>query len=294
MDIRHLLYITAIVRHNSFTKAAEALHITQPTISKAIRNLERELDIELFVRDKKTVKLTDAGEAIVRHAGPILHSFDNMVIELNDLTYLKQGHIRIGLPPMAGSNFFPGVIKQFQERYPGISIKLEEDGAAKIVQGIADGVLDAGVVLCPIDERAFDSFSLVKDKMKVIMHPSHRLATRKRIDLRELASERFILFGSDFALHDCIINECNLVGFSPTIVYESSQWDFIGEMVAENLGIAMLPDTICRLLQPDKIYSVELETPIPWHLAMAWRREGYLSLATREWIAFTRSQFAKG
>jgi len=293
VEIRHLQYVTEIVRQGSFTKAAEALHITQPTISKMVRNLEDELGAEVFARDGKQAKLTAAGEAIVRYAEPILQLFGQLKTEIDDLTYLHSGSIRIGLPPMAGSHFFPKVIKNFQESYPGIALKLVEDGAARIEESIADGTLDVGVVLWPLDSDALDSFPLAKERLKVIVHPGHRLAGRTNVELAELAEESFILFVSGFALHDRIIAECRSVGFEPRIVHESSQWDFIGEMVAEGLGIAMLPDTICRTLGPEKVSAVPLINPvIPWELVMAWKREGYQSMAAREWIRFTREMFA--
>ncbi|MEW9701658.1 LysR family transcriptional regulator [Paenibacillus sp. SI8] len=292
MDIRHMQYVNEIVRANSFTKAAQALHITQPTISKAIRNLENELNVELFIRDGKQIKLTDAGQAICTYAQPILQLFDQLQAELNDMTFLNKGSIRIGLPPMAGSNFFPNVFKKFQDRYPGIMIKMIEDGANKIEEYAADGTIDVGVMLAPIQQELFDSYSLFEDQLKVIMHPSHRLVNQEKIELAELANERFILFNSDFALHGRIIAACRSVGFEPHIVYESSQWDFIGEMVGAELGIAMLPSTICQLLKPGKIAVVPLVQPtIPWQLVMAWRKDGYLSLAAREWIRFTKDIF---
>jgi DNA-binding transcriptional LysR family regulator len=294
MDIRHLQAISEIVRHNSFTRAADALHVTQPTISKMIKSLEQELNIEIFARDGKQVKLTDAGEAIFKHAGPILQLFDRLVTEINDLTYLHKGSIRLGIPPMAGSSFFPPVIKRFQERYPGIAIQMEEDGALKIEERLADGALDVGVVLLPIDREEFDWFPIVEDRLNVLVQPAHRLASRKRIELAELEGEPFILFNNDFALHDRILRECRAIGFEPRVAYESTQWDFIGELAGAGLGVAMLPDTVCRSLHPDKVRAVPLVRPvIPWHLAMAWRRDGYLSLAAREWIQFTREAFGQ-
>ncbi|WP_027092081.1 LysR family transcriptional regulator [Cohnella thermotolerans] len=294
MDIRHLQAISEIVRHNSFTRAADALHVTQPTISKMIKSLEQELNIEIFARDGKQVKLTDAGEAIFKHAGPILQLFDRLVTEINDLTYLHKGSIRLGIPPMAGSSFFPPVIKRFQERYPGIAIQMEEDGALKIEERLADGALDVGVVLLPIDREEFNWFPIVEDRLNVLVQPAHRLASRKRIELAELEGEPFILFNNDFALHDRILRECRAIGFEPRVAYESTQWDFIGELAGAGLGVAMLPDTVCRSLHPDKVRAVPLVRPvIPWHLAMAWRRDGYLSLAAREWIQFTREAFGQ-
>ncbi|OMF33767.1 hypothetical protein BK133_13325 [Paenibacillus sp. FSL H8-0548] len=195
---------------------------------------------------------------------------------------------------MAGSSFFPSVIKSFQDQYPGISIKLMEYGAKKVEEHVSQGLLDVGVVLWPIDNDVFDSFQLVEDHMRVVMHPSHPLAASKQISLNELSSERFILFNSEFALHDRIIDECQTIGFIPHIVYESSQWDFIGKMVAENLGIAMLPARICQLLDSGEVCTAALCEPIiPWRLAMVWKRSGYLSLATREWIAFNKQRFAQ-
>ncbi|GGD89524.1 LysR family transcriptional regulator [Paenibacillus nasutitermitis] len=293
MDIRHLQVVAEIVRQNSFTKAADSLHLTQPTISKTIRNLENELNVEVFIRDGKTLKLTDAGTAIMSYAGPILQLFDKLQSEIHDLTYLNKGRISIGLPPMAGARFFPGVIKSFQERYPGIAIQMVEEGSNKIEESIATGELDVGVVLGPVDGGVFDSFPVIDEVLKVILHPSNALAGKAQIRLSELAQEKFILFSSDFALHDRIITECRAVGYSPRIEYESTQWDFIGEMVASDLGIAMLPATICRSFNPAKVRSVPLIEPsIPWSLDMVWKREGYLSLAAREWIAFTRHLFA--
>ncbi|MED4599799.1 LysR family transcriptional regulator [Paenibacillus validus] len=294
MELRHLQYIAEIVRCNNFTRAAENLNVTQPTISKMIQNLEKELNADIFVRSGRQIQLTDVGEAILQHSGPILQMFESLKTEINDLTFLNKGSIRIGLPPMAGSSFFPDVIKKFQDRYPGITMKMVEDGASKIERSIEEGLLDVGILLWPVDQAVFDSFPIVRDQLKVVMHPAHRLADRERIELAELELERFIFFNSHFAMHDRIKNACRSAGFVPRIVSESSQWDLIREMVRADLGIAFLPGTICRLLDPNKVKAISLVSPeIPWQPVMAWRREGYQSLAAREWIAFTKQIFAE-
>jgi len=292
MDIRHLQVISEIVRQRSFTKAAETLHLTQPTISKTIRNLENEINTDVFVRDGKAIKLTDAGEAIMNYAGPILQLFDQLRSELHDLTFLNRGHLSLGLPPMAGANFFPHVMKSFQERYPGIAIRMVEEGSHKIEEAIAAGDLDVGVVLSPVDQEVFETFPVVAEELKLLVHPASKLAQQSRVQVAELSKENFILFNHEFTLHDHIIAECMKAGFSPRIVYESSQWDFIVEMVAAGLGITMLPETTCRSMARGKVQEVSLQSPMLWRLEMAWKREGYLSLAAREWIAFTRKIFA--
>jgi DNA-binding transcriptional LysR family regulator len=293
MDIRHMQYVLEVDRWGSFTKAAQALHITQPTISKMIKNLEDELGVELFVRYGKRVELTDAGQVIVQHAQHIVKSFENMGSELNDLTHLSKGLIRMGLPPMAGAKFFPTVMSRFRERYPGVVIHMVEDGSKPIEAEVGVGSLDMGVVLLPVNPAVFDSFSFVDENLKLVVHPSHPLADREKAALVELAHDSFILFREDFALHDRIIEECKRAGFEPRVLYESSQWDFISEMVAANLGIAMLPETVCANLDPSRVRAIDLVDPvIPWKLAMIWRKTGYLSFAAREWIRFTKQILA--
>ncbi len=128
MELRHLQYIAEIVRCNNFTRAAENLNVTQPTISKMIQNLEKELNADIFVRSGRQIQLTDVGEAILQHSGPILQMFESLKTEINDLTFLNKGSIRIGLPPMAGSSFFPDVIKKIPGSLPGDH---DEDGRGR-------------------------------------------------------------------------------------------------------------------------------------------------------------------
>ena len=295
MDIRHLQYFLKVAEYKSFTKAAESLYITQPTISKMVKSIEEELGVVLFNRSGKQVELTDAGQVIFAQAQDIVHSFHNLSTELDDLMNLKKGRITIGLPPMIGSSFFPKVLGKFREQYPDVMIHLVEDGAKKVEADVESGLLDIGVVLSPANEALFHSFSLVKEKLMLLVHPSHRLAKKEKVTLAELQQELFIFFHKDFALHDRVIAECVREGFQPRVIYESSQWDFISEMVAANLGVAFLPEPICRELDEERIRILPLIDPvIPWHLVMIWRKDRYLSFAAREWLRFTQDLFGGG
>ncbi|MEK3733080.1 MULTISPECIES: cidABC operon transcriptional activator CidR [Paenibacillus] len=289
MDIRHLQYFLEVARAGSFTKAAERLYITQPTISKTIRNMEDEWGVTLFYRQGKKIELTDAGRIMYQQAQQMVESFQQVSDELEDLMNLRRGHLRIGLPPMVGSSFFPEVIGLFHREYPKITIQLFEDGAKKVEADVESGQLDIGVAVLPVDEQVFHSYSFVREKLNLLVHPSHRLAGREWVDLAELADEPFVLFREDFTLHDRIIRECIQAGFEPRVVYESSQWDLISGMVAANLGIALLPETICKEIDSSRVAILPLDNPtIPWQLGMIWRKDRYMSFAAREWIAFTR------
>ncbi|WP_082672981.1 cidABC operon transcriptional activator CidR [Paenibacillus senegalimassiliensis] len=289
MDIRQMQYLIEVARLGSFTKAAQALYITQPTISKTVKAMEEELGVVLFDRVGKKIELTDAGQIIVSQAQQIVTSFQNLMAELDDLRNMKKGHIRIGLPPMVGSSFFPKVIGEFHQRYPEITIQLFEDGAKKVEQGVASGALDVGVAVLPTVEEELSYFPFVEEKLNLVVHPTHPLAEQASADLAELAQDGFVLFREDFTLHDRIISECAKAGFQPHVIYESSQWDLISEMVAVGLGITLLPETICREIDDDNVRIIPLVKPvIPWKLGIVWRDDRYLSFATREWIRFAR------
>ncbi|WP_150270190.1 cidABC operon transcriptional activator CidR [Paenibacillus tepidiphilus] len=287
MDIRQLQYFVQTARMGSFSRAAESLFVSQPTISKMIRGLEEELGADLFFREGKSIRLTDAGEILLLKAQNIVESFASLSSELDSLRELRRGHIRIGLPPMVGASFFPSVIGEFHRMYPEVSIRLHEDGSKKVEDDVESGLLDIGAIVLPADEAKFHCFTFVEEKLQLLVPVGHRLAGAAVAALGELAEEEFVLFREDFTLHDRIITECVKAGFQPKVVYESSQWDMISKMVAAGMGIALLPETICRQMDPRHTAVIPLTAPvIPWRLGMIWRRDRYLSFAAREWISF--------
>ncbi len=289
MDIRHLTYFLEVARLKSFTKASQSLYVSQPTISKMVKNLEDELGVQLFYRNGRQVDMTDAGQTMYTQASEITQSFQNLTSELNDLMNVKKGHIRIGLPPMIGSSFFPNVMGEFRQQYPDVTFQLVEHGSIKVEEGVEDGSLDIGVIVLPANDKIFHTYTIIKENMKLVTHPSHPMAGRDEVHLADLKEESFIFFREDFVLHSRILNECMNAGFRPNVIYETSQWDFISEMVAENLGIGLLPERICRDLDPDKVRIISLNPSIPWHLGVIWRKDRYLSFAAREWLKHTKS-----
>jgi DNA-binding transcriptional LysR family regulator len=293
LDIKHLQYFIEVTNYNSFSRAAEHLFITQPTISKMIKNLERELGVALFERSRKKLTLTDAGHTILEQAKLIDKAFGNLEIELDNLVELKKGHIRIGLPPIFDAHFFIKIIGTFHEIYPGITFQLVEDGSKKIEEDVGKNLLDVGVIVLPTKNELFDHFSFMEEDLMLILHRSHPLADRKEIHLAELNEESFILFNKDFVLNDRIISSYNNVGFNPHIISESSQWSFIEEMVASKLGVSLLPESICSHLN-EHVKAVKIVNPsISWHLAIIWGKNQYLSYAAKEWLQFTKEQLIK-
>lgn len=291
MEIRHLECFAEVVRLNSFSKAAQALHISQPAVSKMIRAMEDELELPLLYRHSRSVELTDVGRAVFARAQQMASLFRSLHAELEDVRQLRAGRLRIGLPPIASSSVFPRVLGEFSRRYPEIAIELCEAGSKTIEKRVTEGTLDLGVVcsLPPRGELAVLPF--IRDPLQVIIAPDHPLARKGRLRFSDLAQERFVMYREDFSLHDAIRERCRAAGFEPHSVYETSQREFMTQMVAAGLGIALLPQAICDTLDPAHIRPLPLEEPpLYLHLAAIWRRDRYLSFAARCCLSFTANE----
>lgn len=294
MDILHLSYFLEVARQKSFTKASQTLRVSQPSISKVIKTLENELNVTLLERTGREIELTDAGKAVFEKAQHVVLEFQDLTSELGEIFNLQRGEITIGLPPMVGARFFPKVIGLFRQTYPHIQIKLIEVGSKQIEIGVEEGTLDIGVIALPASLDGLEIFSFVNEALCIVLYRDHPLAEKPELTLSDLKEEPFVLYKEDFSLYDHILDQCQARGFRPAIACQSSQWDFIGEMVGAKLGIALLPETICKELDKERFRCIPLTDPvIPWKLAIIRKKNRYLSFAAREWLKFTKKFFLK-
>ena len=295
MEINQLLVFLEVAKLKSFTGAAKSLHLSQPAISKMIRLLEEELGAILFNRSTHHVDLTDYGTAIQGQVRELVHCFQNIHVELRDITQLRKGSICIGIPPMVGETFFPRIIGLFHQKYPQIKIKLLEVGSKKVEEGVEDGSLDVGVAVLPVKDNAFEMFEFVKNPLMLIVSRQHPLAAQERVRIAQLKEESFVLYHRDFGLYRLIYDACLQSGFEPDVICETSQWNFMAKVVAAQLGVALLPQRVCEELQQqsENIKVIAIEPPaIFWHLALIWRKGAYVSNAAKIWISFSQAQFA--
>lgn len=258
-----------------------------------IKDLEQELDVDLFTRVGKRVTITDAGSLVLRQAQRIIDECNELTVQLDDLRHVRTGKLKIGLPPMIGANFFPKVLASFHEQFPLIDIELMEAGGKAVEQGVANGSLQLGVVALPVTRSEFLVASFFREDLRVLVAKNHPLSIHQSLALCALQGERFILFHEDFALHDMILDRCKKTGFVPTILCKSSQWDFIVRLVAQGLGVALLPETICQEAQDELVVSIALIDPvIPWHLGFIWRKDAPLSFAAKAFLDLAKSHFS--
>ena len=192
----------------------------------------------------------------------------------------------MGLPPIIGSLFFPKVLAEFHLAHPNIKIKITEYGAAKVTKSVAEGEIEIGVAVLPIDEEDLICIRLYKEEMKLVIHHKHPFASRKNVRLKELKNEEIIFYSEEFALHQIMWNQFINEGFEPKILFKSSQWDFMSEMVAANLGMTILPESICNRIDNENVRIIDLIPSTPWHLAVITKKEKYVSFAAQTFIDF--------
>ncbi|KTD02908.1 LysR family transcriptional regulator [Fluoribacter gormanii] len=288
MELKLLRAFVEVVRQGGFSKAAETLFATQSTVSKAIKQLEEELGIPLIERFKKRSVPTAAGEIVYRRGIKLLADHDDLFKELDDVRGLKQGRLRLGIAPVGASTLFAPLFARYNQRYPGIEVELMEHGGVKLAECLRAGEIDFAGTLLTISEE-FDSQLIRSEPLVALLASSHPLAKRPSISLLELKDTPFILFGSGFALHRIILDASHRAGFEPKVVAQSSQIDFMLELVAAGLGVAFLPRMIAREKSNPQIFFPLLEgDAFQWNMAMTWRRDAYLSDAAKAWLALVR------
>jgi DNA-binding transcriptional LysR family regulator len=289
MDVRNLVAFVEVVRRGGFSRASEALHLTQSAVSKSVKALEEELGQPLLVRLGRRVTLTDAGQVVFDRAQAVLSVLHSIEEEVAEVGAVRRGHLRLGIPPMIGAAFFPAVLGDFRTAYPGVVLELREVGARSVEALVIDGEIEAGATVLPTDRSVFEAVPLMRDVLRAVVHPRSPLARRRSVALRDLESVPFVLYREDFALHGHILEACRRAGFSPKVASESSQWDFMAAMVAADVGVALLPRTICRRLDSAQVKVLPLVEPeLRWDLALIWKRDRHLPPAARAFVEVVR------
>lgn len=293
MDIIHLTYFLEVANHKSFTKASQALHISQPSISKGVQTLEKEWGQKLFYRHGRSIELTESGRALLPQIEAIIHQFKQLESQIYEIKGLPYGKLNIGIPPMVGSSFLSPLINKFYKQYPHIHLHLQEAGSNQVLHSLANGALQVGFIALPTVNMTpdYQTYIFNNEPLSLVLYHDHPLAKRKEVTLTEIKDESFIFFTEEFSLYQSILSYFQRMGTTPHIVCKSSNWDFIAEMVKARLGIALLPRRICQRLNPKEYQVLPLIEPyIPWTLAMIWSRTGLLSRPTQLWVEYFKNE----
>ena len=283
MELFQLRYFVEAAHRLHFTQAAEAVCVSQPSLSQQIANLEAEVGARLFVRQGRAVALTDAGRALLRHAERMLEEEMLGRRAVQEVLGLQRGQLTLYTLPTPGQYLLPPLLAEFRRAYPQIAIALREMVPARLVaEGVAEGRADIGIVHLPYQVDGLQERVLLQEDLALVVPASHAFACRTEVALAEAANEDFIWAPDGAMPAHPLYAACLAAGFAPHIACVSGSAQGMQTLVSAGLGIALLPRL--ALHAPEGTCVVELSAPRPTRtLAAVWREDG-LSHAARAFL----------
>lgn len=246
LELRHLKYFKVVAEELHYRKAAERLFISQPGLSRQIKQMEEELSIQLFIRTKKSVALTEAGKYLKQEVDFIFNHLEFVKRQMALLDQGEEGELRIGFLGSAMQNVIPNLLSQLNKLHPGIRTSLEEMANGQQVDAIAKDKLDIGFVRLSRVPSGIEIKPVFKDTFSVVLPAGHSLSKTNFKSVAQLASERFILFDSDYSptYYDKIMSICEDQGFTPHITHKSVHALTIFKLVEMGLGVSIVPTSL--------------------------------------------------
>lgn len=245
MQFQQLAYFAAVADARHFTRAAEAVHVSQPSLSQQIRALEKELGAELFSRARGNIALTDAGEALLPLARRILADADTARQEVLELAQLRRGRVRLGATPSLATGLLPDVLRAFHDRHPGIRLLVEEGGSHDLVRHLARGALDLALVVLPLPSPspALTTVELFQEDLAVVSSAGSGVPAGP-LRIADLEGRPMVMFRHGYDLRDLTLAACRAAGFEPYLTVEGGEMDAVLGFVRAGLGIGVVPMTV--------------------------------------------------
>lgn len=296
MELRQLQYMLKVAEEGSFSKAAQKLYISQPSLSQCIQRIEQRFGLQLFDRVTTPLRLTYAGEVFVANARRMLnlnHQFQSQMQEIIDF---KRGRLTIGVTNIRGSILFPNILPSFCRKFPGIEVSHKDGTLAELEDLAIRGETDLSLINLPLNKPHFISEPLFTESVVLIAprsHPLNKLAVTRppwpQIHLADLREEPFLLLQKGRKLRQLADQSFINAGFNPRIVFESDNHETILSLVKAGLGITFGLDVSAQFSITDQVAFFTLDKPLPSQtFAAVYCKERHLSRAALEFIALTK------
>jgi DNA-binding transcriptional LysR family regulator len=246
MELRHLSYFQAVAEELNYRKAAERLFISQPGLSRQIKQLEEELGVRLFDRDKKHVELTAAGAYLKGEVDFVLNHLATTKQQLLEIAEGREGELRIGFLGSASNQVLPDLLRKLNSKFPKITTSLEELSNQLQVEMIQKDKLDLGFVRLPSVPDDLELKVIFKDSFSLVVPKNHPIEFQNFKSVGQFAGESFILFSSDYSnyYYEQILGICRDAGFTPKIKHKSVHALTIFRLVENGLGVAIVPTSL--------------------------------------------------
>ncbi|HBP48456.1 transcriptional regulator CynR [Pseudomonas sp. FSL R10-0056] len=283
MLARHIKYFLAVAQHHSFTKAAAALHVSQPALSQQVRQLEESLSAQLFDRSGRTTRLTDAGEVYLRYARRASQELEEGKRAIHDVGDLSRGALRVALTPTFTTYLVGPLVEAFHSRYPNITLNLREIAQEQMEELLLADELDVGIAFEDGHSQDIETQPLLIEALALVVGERHPLAGQSAIDLDALSAESLILLSEEFATREQIDRYCRQHNITPRVKMEANVIGAVIEVVRRTTLSTLLPATVA--LAHQGLFAIELSPQRLHRTAVLMQRKGaYQTSAARAFI----------
>jgi LysR family transcriptional regulator, transcription activator of glutamate synthase operon len=293
MEMRQLRYLVALAEERSFTRAAAREHIAQPALSQQIRRLEDEVGLALVERTTRRVSLTDAGALLVARARRVLVEVEAAQAELQALTGVHTGVVRIGAMHTMGPVDLSLALAIFHNRHPGVELTVREQSSEELAEMLRYDELDLAFLSVTerVESHGLGLHQLVSEELVVILSRDHPLGKRRQIRMAELADEQFISWREGARLRELLVSAGREAGFEPRVKLASNESQRIRRLVARGLGVAILPRSDAEDPGADVAVASLTQPALTRDITLAWREGRRLPPAAAEFLALARATF---
>ncbi len=275
IEFRHLRQFVAVAEELHFGRAARRLHMTQPPLTVAIRQLEHHLDVALFVRDRRSVALTSAGEALLAPARQLLKDAGELWTTAQAAAGGVTGRLRLAFVSSVSYGPLPEWLRSFRDLYPGVTLDLREATLDVQLGHFAAGELDAGFVLHAPDSppAGVVSMTVIEEPMVLAVPEGHRFTQRTRLRFTSVVDEPIVTFlrSSAPSLFDAVVGSYHSSGVTPVIAQEAIQLQTIVNLVSAGIGVAWVPRTMTALQRPGVVYLPVHGAGLRCQTSLVWR-----------------------
>lgn len=291
-DLTDLRLFVLVAEAGNITRGARRAHLALASASERIRGMEEELGVPLLERGRRGVRTTPAGRALVEHARAVQQQMERLRAELGDYARGLRGHVRLFANTAAASEFLPEPLSAFLLSHPNVDVDLEEEQSANIVQAVAEGRADVGIVADTVALGELETFPFRVDRLVLVTAPGHPLATRRRVAFTETLDEPFVGLGEGSALQDHLATHAARLGRRPSYRVRVRNFDAICRMVSRGVGVGVIPEAAAQRCQRSTpIRRVRLAEP--WalrRLTLCVRRFADLPSHTRQLVEALRAR----
>lgn len=291
MKLTQLQYFQTICKYNNITRASAELHVSQPSLSNAIKELEEEFGISLFYRLSKGLCLTEEGEILLEEATRLLEQADRLVSRMNAISREKQ-HVKLGIPPMLASLIFPDLLHSYRIHFPGSKLQTIEHGTLINRAHVLDGTLDAAIISCDGELPAsFHYCDLVSLKIYFYTSIDNPIAARSSVSVTEASAMPLAMLAEDSFLTNYLLQYYRSLNITPDVIIHTNQITMIRQLIENNTASAFLFQDI---LETDKnIVRLSVEDLPAIKIRLVWNANRRLSAGVQNLIRMARMNYPK-